>query len=295
MVAFTISAILTLAASIIAIQLHDDLPTFFLLKFFRRTSAIRDFWILVLDRLILGFSDQQLVTGLAVLIIGLSRIDLISTYHFYVIESLAMFSCGCHMASVVTLRRYFQEHPLLASIRVGAMLIFAILLSVSMLYAGTTLSDEININLPCPLRCTATSQSGITRFVALILTFLLIFAYYSALAYVFPGGTVAFQSWLVTKPIVFLELALQSISGGHCGYQFHESFRHWRAPVNAIGFTFFCQCLWSLVSFSAAMIVKLRGEQVLSGSENDWSFGQILAVLMIVLPFLGAAEVYIGN
>lgn len=128
-----------------------------------------------------------------------------------------------------------------------------------------------------------------------MLFLLLIFAYYSALAYVFPGGTGSFQAWLVTKPIGFLELALHSISGGHCGYQFHESFRHWRAPVTAIRATFFCQCLWSLVSFSAAMTVKLCGEHVLSGSENDWSFGQILAVLMIVLPFLGAAEVFIGN
>ena len=42
------------------------------------------FWIRVLDRLILGFSDQQLVTGLSILLIGLIRICRISTYHFYV-------------------------------------------------------------------------------------------------------------------------------------------------------------------------------------------------------------------
>src|SRR2546429_5681837 len=130
MVAFNISALLTLVSSIIASQLHGDLPPICLPKAFRRTSSTRDFWVIVLDKLILGLSDQQLVTGLAVLTIGLGRIRLISTYHFYVIQSLAMFSCGCHMASVITLRRYFQEHPLLASIRLGAMLIFAIILSV---------------------------------------------------------------------------------------------------------------------------------------------------------------------
>jgi hypothetical protein len=192
MVAFNISAVLTLVSSTIASQLHGDLPILVLPKHFRRTSSTREFWVLVLDKLILGLSDQQLVTGLAVLMIGLGRISLISTYHFYVIESLAMFSCGCHMASVITLRRYFQEHPLLASIRVGAMLIFAIMLSVSILYAGTTLRPNITPSLSCPLRCTATSQPLIGRVIDVVLTLLLIFAYYSALAYVFPGGIAYF-------------------------------------------------------------------------------------------------------
>lgn len=298
MIAFNISALLTLASSIIATQLHGDLPMMCLPKRFYRTTAIKEFWIRVLDRLILGFSDQQLVTGMAILIIGLARIGQITTYHFYIIESLAMFSCGCHLASVVTLRRYFQEHPFLARIRVGAMLIFAIMLSVSIIYAGTVIQSAFGASVQCPLSCTISNpgpMKATSRFIDVLLTIILNWAYYAALVYVFPNGAIFFQTWLVTKPIVFLEFLLQAISCGRHGYQFHERFRHWKAPITAVEVTFGLQFIWSLVAFGLATAIRIKGVTYLSGPENDWSFGQILAVLLIVLPFLGAAEVFIGN
>jgi uncharacterized membrane protein len=298
MIAFNISSVLTLLSSIIATQLHGDLPIFLLPKLFYRTNATRQLWIRVLDRLTLGFSDQQLVTGMAVLIIGLGKISQISTYHFYVIESLAMFSCGCHMASVVTLRRYFQEHPVLALIRVGAMLVFAIMLSISIIYAGTVVQMAFGASPQCPLRCTIESQAfsrRIPRILDIIFTVILIWAYYAALVYVFPNGTIFFQTWLVTKPMVLLERLLQAIPGGQYGYQFHERFRHWNAPITAIDITFFLQWVWSILAFGFATAIRVKGGTYLSGSENQWSFGQILAVFLIILPFLSAAEVFIGN
>jgi hypothetical protein len=295
MIAFNISAVLTLVSSVVASQLHGDLPIFFIPKLFYRTPATREFWIQVLDRLILGFSDQQLVTGMAVLMIGLGTIGQISTYHFYVIESLAMFSCGCHLASVITLRRYFQEHPFLALLRVGAMFTFAIMLSISIIYAGTVFLLIFGTSVQCPLRCTIINQALVGRIINVLITIVLIWAYYAALVYVFPNGTIFFQTWLVTKPIILLEFILQAISGGRYGYQFHERFRHWNAPITAIGLTFTLQLIWSLVAFGGAITVRAEGERYLSGSENQWSFGQILAVFLIVLPFLSAAEVFIGK
>ena len=57
-------------------------------------------WIRVLDRLVLGINDQQLVTGISILLIELSRVCPISTCHFYLTNILAMFSCSSHLTSV---------------------------------------------------------------------------------------------------------------------------------------------------------------------------------------------------
>jgi hypothetical protein len=89
--------------------------------------------------LILGFSDQQLLTGIAIMSIGYIKLCSVSTYHFYVIETLAMFSCSAHLASVTSLRRYFQDHPTVARLRILFMLFFAILLSAALLMMGINL------------------------------------------------------------------------------------------------------------------------------------------------------------
>ncbi|OCK73709.1 hypothetical protein K432DRAFT_312208 [Lepidopterella palustris CBS 459.81] len=53
---------------------------------------------------ILSLSDQQLVTGLAILVTGFSKCD-ISIYSFNVVSAIAWFSCTTHLATLTVLRR----------------------------------------------------------------------------------------------------------------------------------------------------------------------------------------------
>ena len=82
-----------------------------------------------LENFVLALSDQQLVTGLAVLFAGYSKICSMSIYYFNIIASLAWFSSATHLATLGVLRIYLVDHPLVRGWRVlGMMLVFLMLI-----------------------------------------------------------------------------------------------------------------------------------------------------------------------
>ena len=277
---------LTILATVSAANLYGDFVLWPRLA--QLDESKRRFWLRVLDRLILGFSDQQLVTGICILLIGFISICRISNYHFLIINNLGMFSCSSHLASVLSLRRYFQEHPTVAKIRITATSIFAILLATSVVLVGFI---PLSVNLKCSAICAAKgSFSSLPRILGIIMALYLIVAYWAALAYVFPNAEIKFMTWFNTKPAQWLEKALGPMG---VGYHFQERFMHYK-PIPALRVSFFLQFLWWVASLGASSWVRAEGGKVVGGSEAIWTFGQMLALLMITLPFLTAAEIYLG-
>jgi len=84
-----------------------------------------------LERFILALSDQQLVTGLAVLIAGYINLCTRSVYHFRIIVALAWFSSTTHLSTLAVLRVYLTDHPKIRDWRVVAMLAVLGLLAVA--------------------------------------------------------------------------------------------------------------------------------------------------------------------
>jgi hypothetical protein len=76
-------------------ELKNDSP-----KVERRKKAVEEF--------ILTLSDQQLVTGLAILIAGFVKCD-ISVYSFENVSAIAWFSCTTHLATLTILKRYINS------------------------------------------------------------------------------------------------------------------------------------------------------------------------------------------
>jgi hypothetical protein len=253
------------------------------------TAFRKRFWARVLDRFILGLSDQQLVTGTSIMMVGYVKITQISTYHFFLIISLAMFSCSAHLASVLSLRRYFQSRPKMAKIRFVVMLIFALALIVALLMAGAPLFIS-RIDLRCPIiwviECPQTYGGEVSRAIGAGLVFLLIFSYWAALSYMLPN--IFLTKWLFTKPLEFIERTLRI-------YQLHERFMHWRPRIPSIVVSQGAQIVWWVLSFCFSVALRHQGSELVHGSENAWGFGQFLAVFLITLPFLSAAEIYYGE
>ena len=67
-----------------------------------RTKALKQF--------VLTLSDQQLVTGFAILIASFALRCSISVLNFEIASSLAWFSSVTHLATLAILRQYFHEH-----------------------------------------------------------------------------------------------------------------------------------------------------------------------------------------
>lgn len=88
-------------------------------------------------QLILAISDQQLVTGLAMLIGAFSQLNCgISFYHWQVATTLAWFASITHLATLPFLQEFLQRHNFLLCLRVMLMSGVAIMLSITLLRSG---------------------------------------------------------------------------------------------------------------------------------------------------------------
>ena len=84
-----------------------------------------------LERFVLSLGDQQLVTGLAVLIAGYSQMWSMSAYHFNIVASLAWFSSATHLATLAVSKNYLREYTTVRNWRVLFMLVLSIMLGVA--------------------------------------------------------------------------------------------------------------------------------------------------------------------
>ena len=100
----------------------------------------RKLWRRVLDRLILAFADQQLITGFALLVSGYFNVfpgvngDWISNgAHWNLVVYMSCLSSSTHLACVLTLRKYFGIHKVTGRMRVVLIILFSLLLIPSII------------------------------------------------------------------------------------------------------------------------------------------------------------------
>jgi hypothetical protein len=114
-------------------------------------------WSKVIESAVLMFSDQQLVTGIGVLVSGYSQIPCaLSTYHWQIVVYLAWFSSLTHLTTLTALRSFFRRQPILAYWRIVFMGCTIILLATAL---GPTGYISQNFDPAMPALCLF-SQSG---------------------------------------------------------------------------------------------------------------------------------------
>lgn len=85
----------------------------------------------VLKSLILGLADQQLITGLALLIAALASWQTISGYHLNIVVYLAWFSSYTHAVALFSCGEIFRRSRILLTVRlIGFLVVFALFLGV---------------------------------------------------------------------------------------------------------------------------------------------------------------------
>jgi hypothetical protein len=101
-------------------------------------------------RFTLAMSDQQLVTGLAILIGTIANMCRISFYEFQVATSLAWFSATTHLATLDVLRGYFRLNRGVCYVRVVGITVNLILLGISLIAVSMGNGPDYLIN---PVQC----------------------------------------------------------------------------------------------------------------------------------------------
>lgn len=88
----------------------------------------------VLRQTVLAFSDQQIVTGIAIMIagfVGLHKGD-ISVYHYQIVLYLAWLSSSVHLSALTLLRPYLNAHPGVKAWRLTGMLVLFLMLVIGL-------------------------------------------------------------------------------------------------------------------------------------------------------------------
>lgn len=102
----------------------------------------------VIKRFILTLSDQQLVTGLAILIAAVANQCTLTVWEFQLAFALAWFSSTTHLATLDCLQDYFLTHGAVRNWRVFGMVALLILLMYSLIMSMASVDTTI------PIQCT---------------------------------------------------------------------------------------------------------------------------------------------
>ena len=102
----------------------------------------------VLKRFILTLSDQQLATGLAILIAAVANQCTLTVWEFQLAFALAWFSSTTHLATLDCLQDYFLTHGAVRNWRVFGMVALLILLMYSLVMSMASIDTTI------PIQCT---------------------------------------------------------------------------------------------------------------------------------------------
>lgn len=279
---FGLTALLTIAFStpIMLVAGFNWLASHLAIKS-RLNPAELQKWKRVLTQLILGLSDQQLLTGIAILIVGFTESCTISSFHFWVVFDLAWFSSVTHLVSLRTLQDYLSDHHRFRDLRV-----FLMLANYAMLLVAAILTfrnyDQRTHN--CPVRCAFDHirkrpnfpVSGTYLAQMILLTIGLIWA---LVPLYLKKSTSKMRKRLLEGPSGDVEAQPSTPK---------KIMLMIGAPPSFIVWTLLA-IMWGL---GVARLKKDR--QWTRGEENRWGFGQVLPILLLVLPFFTVVEVLQG-
>jgi hypothetical protein len=110
-----------------------------------------------ITQFVLALSDQQLVTGVAILLAALANLSRFNRYEIIMIHSLAWFSATTHLATLDVLSHYLESHKLVRIARTAAIILFVILLSCTFVIRAVNamVGNEMQSPACCPFNTTS--------------------------------------------------------------------------------------------------------------------------------------------
>lgn len=275
----------------------------------------------VVKRTLLSLSDQQLVTGIAVLSVGFAQMQTLTEYHFTLLAAFAWLSFIVYQCAAVVIESIFQMSRFMAIWRAIWIVTMLSLLFVAQL---VTFNDYWLYSMGTPTICVWENMNGNytrqLRGLILLTLFGIIWGGLDIIYGFFPSRALtAFMKPLEVIGVVSLLAAAVPI----VAYQRLLELEQQPGPsVRAFAYTF-CRMIcypfavldavmvqiitsrfldllrvWSVSLFYSSYIFVIRSFAPINGlseSEDGWAFGQAVAVFMLLLPFFGIIEAYLGK
>ena len=286
--------------------------------FFKIADGKRDFWVPIIKKVILSLSDQQLLTGLAVLIAGFWTHCSIFVYHFALVNDLAWFSASVHLITLSVLRHYFFANHVLRNWRVALMVAMALLLVASTVMQGHyEWFDSWPYDAQCLFDSLIGNIGGGPRYWMFVDLALICLFYPLSIIPLFEKPTDFFDLWLETKPRKTQDLVIKSLkermSRMTSPTPFKASMRRLCCTLLIMFLSTISWMYFSLMALTCSMTCGLALDTFwfayslwgilddraippseMNGNENAMSFGQIVPILLLSSTALVFREAYDG-
>ncbi|KAF2722992.1 hypothetical protein K431DRAFT_319378 [Polychaeton citri CBS 116435] len=215
-----------------------------------------------------GLSDQQIVEGIAIQVVGLARVNTMIPYHFFIIWMLASLSTVTSFATLLALVQDFKRDWVLRWLRQFAMFVSLVLNIVFGVFVLETNMEALAPTLPiaCVWQEHAKSkESQSSKPLSVI-------------------GTVA----VIAASCIIFVLAT---------WYLHMRRQRWGKVIRVLSLL-----VLTAIAIGAATRVIIISQAFGSPSvvlsdqgEKEWSFGQLLTMLLLLLPFVSALEIFRGQ
>ena len=286
-------------------------------SFFGISSAKKDFWRPVLENLVLSLSDQQIITGLAILITGFIKHCSISVYHFTIVTDLATFSSNAHMTTLNYLQSYLKERPSLRNWRaVLMMILFFALIAASVLGGHWAWYQSWPYQAQCLFDDLIGNVHGSPALWMSVNIIMLLYGYYSGLKGIYPSFSDCIDTWTYEKPLSNMNSGITWLSQRRISNSKNFSSKalqlfytiSWVLLISVrfifvslviiLGSSYFTLCFDDM--FFGLAIWGILGDRNIPkwdmiGNENEFGFGQIVPLLLLASNILTFRDIYIGK
>jgi len=270
-------------------------------------------WRTVIEGLMMSLSDQQLVTGLAILVAGYCEMmnsDL-TLYYWRIVTHLAWLSSSVHIASLTLLRDVLNKHPTIRNVRVAGMLVLLTLLTVA-LWPTRFLSSYPDTMSSIPAKCFWTSTYLTPRAFTSspdpnwILTLVMLwFAYVWKLSQLFASSRDLARQWLVARPEAAIERFMRRAVSTRRSKWFkwpaykiltlcYISFVAWAEFAESFVASIIYLCMALPYGITAIMKSRSTADDEVIAGERTLTFGQLVPLFLLVLPILLVFELSSG-
>jgi hypothetical protein len=129
------------------------------LKTNNKSTPLLDRWAVTLGDSIVSFSDQQVITGISIIIGGLSQINGgLPLYHWLSVVNLAWFSTMTHLITLTVLREEIRPNSAIKTLRIISMGVLIVMLTFTIIpigYIGYITNDgsSLQIGNSFPTEC----------------------------------------------------------------------------------------------------------------------------------------------
>jgi hypothetical protein len=247
------------------------------------------FWNDIFGKLVMGLADQQMVTGFAVLVAALHIWPMTAAYNFYVMAHVAAFAIVTQSMGLLVLLDLIHKSLMLYALRV-LVLTVTLGLFYTCAFLSYDLTGKYGFQAACPATCKFKTGPG--KFVIIVLAGVPIYAFILA---DFIREVLCRLKRLEKnrieprqKPQGLNIFQTIKIFTWHHGFQVARVLA-WLYIIGDLGVA-----LWGV--WSSWYLERYIGLDVQPGyNEKSWDFGQLVAVILIALPFLAIVEEWKGK